>query len=222
MYYNNVNPGTYEYNNIILTSNYRKKYVLRSDMCFSVEVSSSVGSRRNYTLYTHTHYIYISISVASGSWFIITIIIRGHSPLSRPKVFSVLLLLQYYSFFPFLSSRLCSCVYTYDSVCIPFQVCTASRVNTRRSLVIFGTLTQTQIHTRATWSTVSGFRSLAGPTKWNWHVDRRGFLGLLDRNENIAPKFYIHRYLICPILACVCIIILFVHIYPRKIIISDF
>jgi len=39
--------------------------------------------------------------------------------------------------------------------------------------------------------TVSGFRSLAGPTNWNWHVDRRGFLGLLDRNENIAPKLYV-------------------------------
>lgn len=57
--------------------------------------------------------------------------------------------------------------------------------------------TDTNIHTRATSDletcTVSGFRSLAGPMKWNWHVDRRGFLCLLDRNKNIAPKFYKHN-----------------------------
>lgn len=101
--------------------------------------------RQQTKLYIIDTHLYIS--TASGSWFIITIIIRGHSPLGRPKVFSVLLLLQYYSFFPsFPRARFNVYIYIYI-VCIPFQVNTASRVNTRRSLVIFSMLTQIQIYT---------------------------------------------------------------------------
>lgn len=120
-------------------------------MCFSVEASSSVGSKRNYTLYTHTH-IYKYISVASGSWFIITIVIRGHSPLGRPKVFSVLLLLKYYSFFPsFLHacvcvcSAVCTCVYTVSSLHRKSSEHTSLISHFRYAH------TQTQKHTRVTW-----------------------------------------------------------------------
>lgn len=153
MYYCNVDPDTHEYNNIIHTSNYRRKWVSRSDMCFSVEVSSSVGSRQNYTLYTHAHYIYMYKYKRCFRFMVHHHHYNQRPFSSRPPqgFFSFIIITPFFPSFP--HAYVCVCVCAYDSVCIPFQVCTASWVNTRRSLVIFGTLTQTQTHTRATWST---------------------------------------------------------------------
>jgi len=112
-------------------------------MCFSVEVSSGDGSRRNYTLYTHTHIIY-----KRGFRFMVHHHYYNQRPFSsRPPQgffsFIIITILLLFSL-PFLT-LVFMCVYMW-LVCIPFQVYTASRVNTRRSLVIFGTLTQIQTY----------------------------------------------------------------------------
>jgi len=105
-----------------------------------------------YIIHTHSYIIY---KYERGFRFMVHHHHYNQRPFSsRPPQgffsFIIITILLLFSL-PFLA-LVFVCVYlcTYDSVCIPFQVYTASRVNTRRSLVIFGTLTQTHKHTRAT------------------------------------------------------------------------
>jgi len=99
-------------------------------------------------------------------------------------------------FFPFLAYVfLCVCVWLHVHmyVCIPFQVYTTSRVNTRRPLVNFGIRSHSCKHTHGDHGdrTVSAFRSLAGSDEMELTCWPAGFLGLLDRNVNITPKCFI-------------------------------